>query len=218
MSKYQIGEIGFKTKTEAVNYTRNILKNNLGRIITKNDKLFNYLLCMVEMHTDRDEKIGAGIDSFIIKLNNYNNIALYINRIDNTKIDISWKYVCQFKPRNSNHNLISALRNSINYQICEYRSKNSDKLICELCQSKNNIHIDHIIHFQKIREDFINSTRLTIPEKFDDCPNTHQAVFKYKDLEFRKQWAKYHKENATLRPLCRDCNLSRPKYKHIKTI
>jgi hypothetical protein len=207
---YIIGEQQFKTKSDAKNYTRDLLIKNVNKNIKKDDTIWDYLLSMVYLHSD--DKIGDGIESFDIKYNKYNNISLFVNQHTIKNIDFSWCYICSFNKTTHEQLLIRALRHSIDYQIKEYRNS-IQKLECELCKSTERINIDHILHFEKIRTDFINNTTLNIPLLFDDCLITYQPKFKLQDIEFKTEWDNYHKKHATLRPLCRKCNLKRPNYK-----
>ena len=67
--------------------------------------------------------------------------------------------------------------------------------------------------FQYLVNDFLTLMNKTdIPDTFDsNIDNT--AKFKRKDIIFSEEWNLYHLHNATLRPLCSKCNLSRKKLK-----
>ena len=65
--------------------------------------------------------------------------------------------------------------------------------------------------FKYLVRDFLALTdKMDIPNDFDDDTD-HIAIFKKKDIEFHNKWFTYHLNNATLRPLCTKCNLSRSK-------
>ena len=63
--------------------------------------------------------------------------------------------------------------------------------------------------FKDLTTDFLRD-KTYIPSTFDDnFDNT--AIFKEEDEIFSNSWYEYHLKNATLRPLCKKCNLSRSK-------
>ena len=94
------------------------------------------------------------------------------------------------------------MRNVINDQIIEYRTA-QNKLVCEFCQSTDNPHVDHIIHFEKLMKDFIKENKA--PETFlHEC--NKKIRFRQEDEAFKTKWQQYHRENATLRILCAKCN------------
>jgi len=81
---------------------------------------------------------------------------------------------------------------------------------CDFCGETENIHIDHIYMFKNLMIDFllINPNKPTLFNENTD----NQYVFRLEDVathEYANKWYEYHKLNATLRPLCATCNLSR---------
>ena len=80
---------------------------------------------------------------------------------------------------------------------------------CELCDKTKDIHIDHVILFKELTDNFLKNKE-HIPTDFDDN-NYNGAMFKDKDRGFAEEWYNYHLENAQLRPLCKCCNLTRIK-------
>ena len=206
--KYNIYNKGFQTKKEAYFYTRNILINNRYKTFTEGE-IFNYCMGMVEIHHNKEEKIGNGIISFYIGDDAFKNIALFINQTDKQNIGFSWVQVCKFKPPTNREDYISSLRQSINNQIFEFR-KNTN-LICDFCKSRNNIHIDHIYLFKHIVKDFEDEFNFEIPKLYGKEYDTNKTMFLEEDIDIRNAFEKFHKEKAELRPLCSKCNLGRNK-------
>tara|TARA_R110000803_G_scaffold162035_1_gene225652 strand:- start:3 stop:656 length:654 start_codon:yes stop_codon:yes gene_type:complete len=215
---YHIGEHSFNTKKDAYTYTKALLIKNENNNIKKGDDIFEYLMEMIYIHPESSEKIGDGISSFDIIRDCYRNIALKINQHTLKDISVSWTTICSFKPRTKQSLLNDAFRNAINYQILEFRNnklKNNKILECELCKSTFIINIDHIIQFKQLTIEFLALTNLKTPTEYDRSPFNKGCIFKLQDIEFKTEWDNYHKKHATLRPLCRTCNLKRPKYKSI---
>jgi hypothetical protein len=162
---------------------------------------------LFKRHPENKSKMFGMVD---IKLQNhlqFNNRCFFI-LYENGKLDnISYNLCISGKPKN---NLKMVMRSSIKPQIDDFRINN--KLVCEFCESKKEPQIDHIIHFEKIYQDFLKVNVEQVPTAF--IKNLYYVnSFRDEDKPFETAWVKYHKENATLRVLCRNCNIKREKYK-----
>jgi hypothetical protein len=215
--KVIIGNKEFRSQKDAEQDIRNIF-NNIGicnSIKNETDK-FSYIFELVKRHPDFIRKCNNLID-FKLVANKLNKKAFELNIVkkDGSVEDISWRLCITGKPKTDKHELMSALRYSIEDQIKEYRdSVCIDK--CMLCNEyiNNDINIDHIIHFEKLVNDFHSSIMLKIPIKFDDAnDNSNRQKFKKEDSDYENAWKEYHKNNSKLRVLCQSCNLRREKYK-----
>lgn len=210
--KYYIGELGFKTKKESHAYTKNII-TSLGYCeIKKKHKDFNFFVNLINNHQNKKEKIGCGIKSFIIKKNikNPRAYAMDIKRKDNSIIDFSWKSCAEQTFKTEKHDLISALRYSIEDQILNF--KNKTKKICKNCNKINTLFdVDHDNpSFYTLSNNFLNNYD-TLPKEFDEDILTNQRKFKSIDKDFELAWYDYHKNNCNLQILCHDCNLRKKK-------
>lgn len=144
-----------------------------------------------------------------------NQLVVYIIKSNGEIDDVSVLKNCiSGKPKD---NLKIAMRVAVQPQIDEFRNSHTE-LICELCNSKERIEIDHhsiLQPFSKLYNDFMRTMRsntLKIPTNFDNTISCLKC-FKETDKEFNEAWIKYHKEKAILRMLCKECNNSQPKYK-----
>jgi hypothetical protein len=99
------------------------------------------------------------------------------------------------------------MRDCIDPQIQSFRKNNIMK--CELCDKTKDIHIDHVILFKELTDNFLKNKK-HIPTDFDDN-NYNGVMFRDINKDFADEWFKYHLENAQLRPLCKCCNLTREK-------
>jgi len=207
----------FSSKMKCKNYTRELLKRNLNKTITEGED-FNYLISMIDLHPEKQYKIGDGIESFHIKHDFYNNIALFINQKTKKLVSVSWVSICNFKAPSITQLFKDAMRQAIDPQIYEFRQKKfrEGKLICEFCNRTDNIHIDHIKQFKQIYEEFFEEYEFEIPKYYTKEEGTNRCKFTDHDTELKNVWYNFHKEHASLRPLCKDCNLSRPKYFKVK--
>jgi hypothetical protein len=208
---YSIGVLEFKTKKEMEEYTRNLI-NKIGvSIIDKNNEHYKFFKSLIKNHENYDEIKGIGIKSINIEKNQFNNKLYHmtITRKDDTNNSISWLKCCRLRKIKDDEYLLRAMRDTINYQIREYK-KGKTEYICNICNTDNiNIkyHVDHNKPFQIIKDEFLNKCQ-NKPTKFKDDINGTKD-FNDDDIEFKKQWLKYHKRNATYQILCKSCNLKK---------
>jgi hypothetical protein len=206
----------YKTQGEFENFVKNFIYNEIGLcddIKNKYPEKYKIIIELLKRHPDFNNKTQNMYNIKIVTdtLNKSAYKIMIINN-DNTEIDISWRCAITGKHKNNKHELVSAMRSSIDDQILKFKKEN--KNICELCNNKNNLHVDHILHFDELVFNFIKITKNTIPYNFNDTnDNTHRRCFLNEDIEFKIEWIDYHKKNATLRILCQNCNLSRKKSK-----
>jgi hypothetical protein len=112
-----------------------------------------------------------------------------------------------------------ALRPVISPQIQIYREhKDTNVSLCSICNidlTDNNFHIDHVIHFSKLVDDFTKLYNIIIPTEYIKKPITFERLFIVDDKWIGNMFYKYHLTNAVLRVVCIKCNLTREKYKNI---
>ncbi len=205
--KYNIGDLKFTSKNATIKYVRQKL-NDLGCCeIDGNHVEFMFLMNLIKNHPNSGEKIGCGVSKFIISMNKLNKRAkhLDIQRIDGSIIDISWKISAGSKPPNS---LLQAMRYAIKDQMLEYKNKADPE--CVICQSLENLQVDHKNpSFKTISNSYIMLKNNITPTTFGDDKHTHQHIFKVVDYEFENEWQQYHKQNATYQILCKTCNIKK---------
>jgi hypothetical protein len=213
--KVQFGNLEFKSQKVAKEYVLELFENigNCNSLKNIQDiSLFNKVLDILKRHPQASVKLYNLKD---ITIENKGRFGFYVSLIynDGNKDDISWK-MC-ITGRENSDSLNIALRHTIDSQIKEYKN-NNDTSYCDECKNKtgNDLHIDHVIQFKQLVNDF-NKSRTDIPTEFDDAYDLPgRKIFKSLDSKYENEWKIYHRENAILRPLCRQCNLSRKKYKN----
>lgn len=205
----------YKTQKQLKDYFRETI-DKIGKCNSvKTEHPYEFInFCEVfTRHPDYPDKFINFIDIKIDYNPHYkNDMVVYIIKnngdIDNVSV---MKSCISGKPKD---NLKIAMRVSIQHQIDEFKN-NQSKYICELCNGTNRIEIDHHskeMPFAKLYIDFMKINTLPIPTSFNDT-NRYMACFKEENSSFEKKWVFYHKNNAILRMLCRNCNGSQPKYK-----
>jgi hypothetical protein len=210
----------YKTQTEFESYIRKLLYEKIGSCNSiKNEKSQYYeeIIDLLKRHPTYDEKIKNMSDIKLVtdKLN-VRALKLMIINNDGSECDISWKLAITGKHKSSKEELRSALRSSIDDQTYEF--KKTSIPMCEICNCVENLHVDHILHFEEIAQNFLNLIEqtgdITIPSKFGDMTDgTHRRCFLEADKHFEATWRRYHNEHSTFRILCRTHNLSRKKFK-----
>lgn len=210
---FNLGNKNFKTKKETTIYIQQLVARNHFKNIKYNDDDFYVLNDLIKLHPKYKEKIGDGIEHFHIKKHpKYIHYCIWIKQKNKEElVSFSWNECLKKNKTTPIQDFKKALRITIEPQIINFKNSIEDKK-CELCSSKENIHVDHIIHFEKLIEDFLKINRENIPILFYKN-KLLDLEFKEEDLIIKNNWYNFHLENATLRLLCQTCNLSRPKYK-----
>ena len=184
------------------------IKGQLDRMYTKGlsyqDKEMLYEI--IKGHPD-PKKIEGVKDFRILQMSNSKQLQILKDEWE----PISWICCSTGKGRDSKYLLNRLLRTSIMSQIQEFR-KSVKNQICELCNSIENLQVDHINLFSDLVKEF-NSTR-NIPTEFIGCGEI--LSFIDKDISYKNEWIEFHKKNATFRILCQNCNLKTYRDRNIK--
>jgi hypothetical protein len=193
-------------KTAQLKHYKAILNKGPSQsLYTERKDDYDSLINLFSNHPDYPCKLRDLKD--IIIVHNKRDFRYYefnLVRSDGTIEDISY-IACISKP-NKNKNLFEALRYCVQPQINSFRQKTEMK--CNFCSKTDDIHIDHIITFKSLTDDFLKDK---ITPKTFDYNSFHGAMFRAQDKTFSNEWYSYHVENARLRPLCKSCNLRRSK-------
>ena len=178
------------------------------------------LIKLLERHPDFNSK-SENMCNIKIMYDTLNKKALktLIVKVDGNEVDISWKCAISGKGRSKKHDLMSAMRSSIDPQIKKFRREHNNNC-CQICGNIERLHVDHndeknsafdelVLNFIKENDD------MKIPDKFGELNDgTHRRCFLEEDTLFKDKWLKYHKVHASLRMLCFKCNICRPKTKN----
>lgn len=142
-------------------------------------------------------------------------LETYIIKNNGDELSVSIFKSCISSPKGKDK-LSAAMRNAVYPQILDFKNNNS--LVCDICDSINNIEIDHHTpQFIELKTTFINEIyKDKIPIVFSE-DLSHCPIFTNDDIKFKNEWYNYHIKNAKLRPLCKKCNLSRPKIRLLKS-
>jgi hypothetical protein len=201
-----------KTQKQIGEEVSTLLRTLTGQRIALTHPVFASLMALVFRHPWADEKIGHGVEAFHVTPNYMNNagMALFIERIDGSTTDISWRKCIAKRGMTPKQELLAAMRNAIYPQIRAYRRNRVGVTHCEMCGAFCALasHVDHVVTFKSLAEEFL-SQRQDVPTDFDSDKQTCLRTFKPTDATFADAWKAFHAERATLRITCPACNLGR---------
>jgi hypothetical protein len=226
MTKYRIGNNLFETQKQAIEYVRNMISQiEIEDIIDERHSHFNSIMEIVENHRDFMIKRGVGIHHFKIVINPLNKCKeLHLYRIDDSECVVSYIVCAQdsiinkskMKIHDIKFKLYDAMREAISEQILKFKinCRSSPFLYscvkCGVNDQDIEYHVDHDNpSFMHLRDSFLNNKEF--PTQFSYIQNTYVNKFRREDEQFKNEWAEYHRQNASLQILCKDCNLRKPK-------
>jgi len=185
---------------------------------------YEYFHELVKRHAAHEEKLKDLSDIAIrhdaIKKNAH---AIDIVNKDGTRTEISWRNCVTGKSEPQRSKFHSAMRYAVEDQIAAFREQSKHVETCELCTESLSLmergvgtrsvstHIDHILHFESLVDNFTALQEITMPTTYEKEPVTYLTRFKEEDRDIGQQFAEYHREHATLRIICEPCNLKREK-------
>ena len=209
-----IGKEFFRNKKDAKKHITNTIES-IGTCSSIKDHsidIYNLFVDLFKRHPRYPEKTLGMIDIFITINSIDNGLVLNIKKEDGTTDNIS--YAQCFKPSKKD-DFRTAMRVAIEYQIKRFREANLLK--CKQCNTNSpyeRYEVDHENHFEEILDEFLKTTTLTKPSKFQDGDGEdNRKMFTLEDKEYENEWKLFHESKARLRILCRVCNQTRPHWK-----
>ena len=209
----------YKTQGEFKAYVKNLIYNDIGICNDIKNIYPSHYITLFEIlkrHQEFDSKTRnmSNIKIITNKLNK-NALETIIINTDGSEIDISWIRAITGNPKKNDSDLMEAFRSSIVEQLIQFKNDNED--LCVFCHNTYKLHVDHITHFEELVLNFISIMKqqnINIPNTFADINDgSNRKCFLEIDDNFKNEWVDYHSKNASLRILCQNCNLTRPKYK-----
>jgi hypothetical protein len=214
-----INGIQHKSQKACEEYIRSRLSvigiTNCLSLSSPSDVPYFYELC--KRHPTADDKLRYFSDfAMRYDLLNKKAIALDIINTDGSVTEISWKKCVTGRAETIKSLFCSALRHSISNQISDFRAS-TNITICEICNESlldNPFHVDHIVHFAKLVDDFLVEYKgsFDIPVYYDKQARTYLTTFRDEDKMISDLFQEYHFRHASLRLLCVKCNLTREKH------
>lgn len=184
---------------------RDICRNRPFEQIKPNDDDYNTLL-QIFQHRYNFEPAYFFIDNHSTYQSNY--FPTFPLKSDPSKrIPISiYKYLFQTRQQEEEINKRKAFRQSVKGDIDEFRELlKGQELMCEKCNTSiiGYYEVDHLIPFIDLVNNFLKEEKLTLNEVEIEWVDLLPYI---RDYTLKRKWKKYHKQNAKLRPLHRECN------------
>lgn len=205
----KIHSLHFKTKKDAKLFFQKWLRERIGKTFTQSSEEYNILLSLLMRHPWAQDKIRSGVNYFKIIKNQRtpgHHAETWVYDTNGRGVDFSWLKCIANKDWTDKALLIKAMRESINYQIFDFK-KTNDQTQCAICQKELGgevTHIDHVKPFKDLAARFLEIWKGPIPNDFSETNS-----FKPEDFGFAGTWQAYHKREAILQYACATCNLSK---------
>ena len=134
--------------------------------------------------------------------------CIYLKSYPKTPVLCGKKYLAGAK-RNPNTNIRQAARSAIFSQIEDFKNVNKLKVYdkCPGCSEKlgSEAQVDHEPTFQNLLNVFCLANSLNL-SKIGNKYNQETFKREFEDSDISSKWSEYHKINAKLRWLCKECN------------
>ena len=169
----------------------------------------NFLLSVFRNHPDWEQKRGKGGRRIFIGKDQYNHRCFFIERVDNTIVDISFLKSINGKNRSQLETIKRACRTAIVPEIQNFKSKNVifGKTKCVISNeilTKDNINIDHYdLKFSEMFELWMKKQdikRLLINIESKDQTDC------FINNEILNDFINFHNENCKLRAVTKHVN------------
>jgi hypothetical protein len=209
----KVGLNEFSTKAALKERVRRIVAGyEYGQHLTEVD--FAFIRALIELHPERDEKVGVGIASFQVVLDPEwkRNRMIMLHRIDGSATDFSW--ISCIDGTNRPRDIKQAMRHAVREQIYDYRAVAlAAGAVCPyrgIRLTENNSHVDHIAPstFKALVDGFLQSERVTLEQVEITPSRDNQLLSELIDQAFEVRWYSYHRAHAHLRLISEGANLS----------
>ena len=170
---------------------------------------------LTKRHPASEEKRKDMVD-LAIRQDAINKKALAIDIVnsDGSRTEISWSKCVTGKQETTHSKFHASLRYAVEDQIAAFREATHVE-ICKLCDKSIDLygigHVDHILHFATLVDNFMALHDITMPTEYEKESVTYLTRFKETDQHIGQWFAEYHRGHATLRLVCGLCNLKREK-------
>lgn len=172
---------------------------------------YTFLSKILHNHPEKERKgVTEMIDIMILPFNKNKpikqsaDLQVFVVTKDKNE-SISWVKSIKGIDNTVEQKLYRAMRFSVKNQIIFFKKMNKMKR-CEMCSKTNDLTADHVIKFRDLFQTFIRENP-KYPTLFGRGTKG-EDIFRVEDNEYELLWQTYHQNNAKLRILCYDCNLS----------
>ena len=189
----------------------------------------DFLLAILENHSEYEEKCGCGISEFYVNpaldpAHRASGKGKHITfvRLDDTVDSFSYNHCLTFpakgKKECGDRELRYALRESIRPQIQAFKKHDSERdvpdqcLPCPECDSMyedhNPFHVDHVEPFSRLVDTFLQTYQYFPPQSYGKTI-TRRWAFKPEDKHIEDDFIDFHARHAKYQFLCSICNIKK---------
>jgi hypothetical protein len=217
----ELGHRTFPTKTAAIEYFRSLLAHHaVGDVLCEGSPDFGDVRALLERHPERDQKVGCGIESFIIRLDNNKHKMFWLRRSDGTETDFSFYSCVKGHGPSLRQEFAEAARFSIHREIRahkeRYFSENSDAAGLAPCQETGqpmvfaDAQVDHHpITFDYIIDRFLETLGVSPSREILSAPTDRQQTTTFVCADTERHFVQFHRDHATLLVVHKSVNLGR---------
>lgn len=209
-----VGAQAFQSKKDALGFFRDI-RNRYADGVRISEEDSGYLMDLVAIHHDAEEKIGYGISHFTVARDNrFGSRHFKLHRHDGTDTDFSFHVAV--KGPNPRRDRLEALRQAISYQMVHFKMQCFREKEVHTCPLRNipvtefSYHVDHTPPntFLKLVNDWLAEQNNRIDNILITPPADNQIVTEMTDARQRESWRAYHAAHVSFRLLSPLGNLS----------
>lgn len=212
----EIGDNKFKSKKEALEFFKRILNSyDVGETLSSTD--FDNLFCLLEIHPNKNEKIGCGINYFRIGVAKFKTKSFELVRTDGTHEFFSYTNRIN-KSKDNFSNFRIACRQAVQKDLIKLKQtffKEKSKNGKVQCQETG-----EFLKYEELNIDHRQpNTFSVIVDRFLEIKGIELNDIKYiqvnggpnmlADKNLKAEFRNYHKEKAILRLVKKELNLSR---------
>ena len=210
-----IGWVTYRTKTAATAAVRAFMNSaELDAPLSGSDAEF--AAALLEKHPHSADKIGCGVDHFLVRLNRFvgkANRGLWIKRVDGTEIDFSW--VECLTPSTHEQRVKNAMRAAVQDDMLAFKTAAFEGRSFVEC-SMSGVRVEftmadvhHVAPFLEIAREFADGDWESI--KVDVGKEAAQIGDRFVDSEVEQRWIVFHRSRATLQIVHRTNHQSLPR-------
>jgi hypothetical protein len=205
----QIGDRIFPSKQAVRDTCKNILKVYGPGSKVSNPEHVEFLAGLLDLHENRDGKVGAGVRSFEVERTTYGNCCFWLTRVDGSRTD--WSIERCLRPLRQGERATQAFRNAVISQVVAFKALQAFPMVCPFngeTLTADTCHIDHKVPFAALLVRFAAKEGLELEHVQTRAHldgETHQELA---DEKLRERWQLFHRVNARLRIVSREANLS----------
>jgi hypothetical protein len=189
----------------------------------------DFLLAILENHSEYDEKVGCGIAGFHVcpaldpaLHESGKGKHIKFQRLDGTEDSFSYNHCLTFpakgKKECGERELRYALRESIRPQIQAFKKNDSERDVPDQClpcpecnrmyEDHNPFHVDHVEPFSHLVDTFMTLKQFTPPKSYGKTI-TRRWAFKPEDKHIEDGFIDFHARHAKYQFLCSRCNIKK---------